>query len=329
MRFAVIGSAHGHINQFIKEMLAAGGEFAGVFNDGWDITGKIVEKYGVKLFDSIEEMFDQGIDIAGTSAVNNKKIDIIEQCAAKGVHIMADKPIAVNEAQYERLEKVVNNAGVQVGLMLTVRFMKEVWTLKKAIDNGKVGKLLSVEILSPHKLSANKRPGWHFEKEENGGIIIDLMIHSVDLFRWLTGGEITEYEGVVQKSILPEKKTFYDSSQFFVNSSNGVSGYFRVDWHMPESYRTWGDLRIFCTGTKDCIEARVVGDPLTGKPLFILFREECGIKGVDTHMPTVSVTRDFLNRIAGKEYVINHDDILKASRIVLDFDKKARVISAF
>lgn len=324
IRFAVIGTAHGHIMEFINDMLDIGGEFVGVYNDGSDLCKHISEKYSVSIYEEIKALLRNSVRVVGTAAINCDKIDVIEQCAEKGVHVIADKPIVVNEQQYERLKKVIKTSEIEIGLLLSVRFIPEVYTIKQLIDAGEIGELLNVEILNPHQLKASTRPDWHFEKAQNGGIVIDLMPHSIDLFRWLTGSEIADYKGSVKKSILKEKPDFFDISEFYVNSENNISGYFRVDWHMTDSHWSWGDLRIFCTGTKGCLEVRATGDPITKESVIVLYRDIHETAKYPAVKCDTSATKDFVNRINGEKFIIGHHDILESVRMSLEFDKSAR-----
>lgn len=326
MKFGVIGSAHGHIYEFIEDMLSLGGEFSGVYNDNSELAQDLSKKYSVPLFEDAEKLFQCGIEIAGTTAINNRKIDIIEQCSCHGVHVMADKPAVINEDQYLRLKKVMEEGKIEVGLMLTIRFMDEVQAIKSILDQKTIGELLSVEIFNPHRLTPHTRPDWHFEEDLNGGIVIDLLVHSIDLFNWFTSSEIESYTGVAQKSILKEKKTFYDSSQFFVTSKAGASGYFRVDWHIPDTHWNWGDMRIFCTGSKGCLEARCLGDPLTKEPLVVLFQN--GSETVKLNVPkcNTSVTKDFFYRIQKQKHIIGHKDILEVCKSSIEFNKSAQKV---
>lgn len=326
MRFGVVGSAHGHIFTFIRDMLASGGEFVGIFDDGSENVHLISEQQKVPVFSDMDTLFAQKIDIAGTSAINSQKIGIIEACARHGVHIMADKPIVVDESQLVRLERVINTSTIQVGLMLSLRFLPEVITLKRLIDDDLLGRLISVEIFNPHKLNPETRPDWHFDKSRNGGIAIDLFPHSIDIFQWLTGSKITNYNGVIVKSTLYDKPDFYDSSQFLVFSESGVSGYFRVDWHMPAKHWSWGDIRIFCTGTKGMAEIRASGDPITREQSVILYRNDAETAKADIVSCDKTETTDFIGRIAGKGFSISHEDILSASRLAVEFDKCARIV---
>ena len=326
--FAVLGSAHGHIKEFIEVMLKKGGNFVGIYDDGSSLCKEFKNEYSVPLYKKLDDIFAQNLDIAGTSAVNNQKIDIIEECSRQGVHIIADKPIVVNHNQFETFKNIINKKKIEIGLMLTLRFDPCVSKVKKLLNENVIGRLLSVEIFSPHTLRKNTRPDWHFDKEQNGGIIIDLMVHSVDLYNWFTESDIIDYHGVVQKSILKEKEDFYDNCQFFLESQSGASGYLRVDWHMPENHWSWGDIRIFCTGTKGSLEARVTGDPITRESQIILFEKGEKTRKIDIKDEVqASVIDDFLKRVNGEESLIDHQDIVEATGLSIDFDRTVKKVN--
>lgn len=326
MNFGVVGAAHGHIYEFIEEMISEGAKFVGVYNDHSGISEEIAEKYQVPLFSELRDLLDSNVEIVGTSAINSEKINYIEACCERGVHIIADKPIVVNEEQFKRLEKVIQCGNIQVGMMFTLRFWPEIYTTKKMIQENIIGDIINMEILTPHRLRAENRPEWFFEKEKNGGVVIDLLIHSIDLFRWVTGSEITDFTGMVQKTILPEKETFFDCAEFLVKSLNGTNGYMRTDWHMTDSHWSWGDMRVFFVGTRGNMEVRAIGDPITRQPMVILYKEGKETVQIGMESYKKSCTKDFLDRIHGMDYVISHEDILQASRLAIEFDKKAQRI---
>jgi len=325
MNFAVIGSAHGHIYEFVEDMVSLGGKFIAVYNDKTtDIAKAMSLKYSVPLVDNIDELLNLNIDIVGSSAINSDKVSIVEECSKRGIHIIVDKPLVINEEQYKRLEKVVENKKIQVGLMLAMRFMPTIHTLKKIILDNHIGSLINIEIITPHRLQAKHRLISFFDKHKNGGIIIDLLIHNIDLFNWLTESTISSFSGFVNETSLHENHKFMDSAYFLVRSQNGVSGYLRTDWHMPDSHWTWGDLRIFCVGTGGTIEVRVLGDPITKEEIIVLYKEGQPTTKIPVEECKNSSTIDFLNRINRKDYIISHKDILEVSRLSIEFDKDAK-----
>jgi predicted dehydrogenase len=324
MKFGVYGCRHGHIGDFINEMLGLGHEFLGIYEAESDpIPKEMATKYKIPLFMEGEDLLRLRPDILGTSAVNNRKIDVIELCNEKGIHVMADKPIATSWKDCERLAKVIKDGRIQVGMMLTERFNPPIYTLWKLIREGKLGDIVSFTVMKPHKLREKTRAPWHFSKEENGGIAIDLLVHDVDLLRWFTGSEITSCSGYIRKTGYPQYATFYDSVNAMVRMENGVVATLEADWRMPDPYFTFGDGRIFCVGTKGRAEIKTTGDIGTnGRPYGLWLRDTMSYERWKDLPVPVTLTRDFLDRIEGKrDVLITNQDVLMANRAVVQMDE--------
>lgn len=264
--FSVIGCQHAHITMFIQEMLELGHECAGIYEpDPASIAPSVADKFGVPLASSMADMLAPGIDIVGCAAINNEKIDIVEICEKNGKHIMLDKPAATSREGYLRLEAVNKRGVIQIGMLLTERFSPPIYTLKNQIDRGTLGRIVSIGMRKPHRLTPDKRPQWFFTKEQSGGIVIDLLIHDFDLLRWLTGREVAKSEGYMGKNMLPEHPTFYDTAGLQVLMQGGVIAQLYADWHTPRQSWTWGDCRVFISGTKGSAELRLAGDPFVSE----------------------------------------------------------------
>jgi len=325
MRYGVLGAAHGHVHGFCAEMAAAGHTLAAVWADGTDNAKKLSEKYGAPLLETPEDVIACGIEIAGTFAPSFQRIKMILLCEKHGVHVMSDKPLAVDWEALKELEGVVARQKIQISAMFTVRFMPPVRKLYELIHRGEIGDLISVEILNPHKLRPETRPDWHFLPEEGGSVAVDLLAHSADLFNWFTDRQqiIPVGSGMI-KTILPERTKFFDFASAMVTTSGGVSGYYRVDWHMSEGHWNWGDLRIFCVGTTGAAEVRGTGDPLTHNVELIVYREKAETVSWELEdAPEINEVTDFLDRIAGKPCCITGEDVVEACRQTLMLEQAA------
>ena len=331
-KFGIYGCEHGHITVFIGELLAMGGTCAGIYDPGRSaLAQKLAERYAVPLLDDPSGLADESVKLIGSSAVNNQKIDIIEWCERHGKHIMVDKPAVTGRNGLERLEAVIGRGNIQIGMLLTERFRASTVTLKKAIEAGKLGKIVSITMRKPHKLNPASRPAWHFSKEQNGGIVIDLFVHDFDLLRWLTGQEPVNVQAQMAKHVLPEYPDFYDAASAQVLMSGGTIAQLYSDWHTPEQSWTWGDCRIFVTGTEGCAELRLSGDPSVNPKeelYFQITRSEPFVK-VELDKPERNMMQDFLDRIAGKPSVLTHRDILETSRATVIADEQAMLFNAF
>lgn len=327
--FSIIGCEHAHIGIFIDEMLKAGHRCAGLYEANNDkLASNITAQYGIERVTDRELLLGDDVDLVGCAAVNDEKIDIIELCESRGKHIMVDKPAVTSREGLERLEAVVKRGRIQVGMMLTERFRGSLYTLKQSVDQGELGEIVSITMRKPHRLTPQNRPQWHFSKSRNGGVVIDLFIHDFDLVRWLTGHEVESAQGTMVKNILPEYPDFYDTAALQLLTNGGIPVQFYADWHNPEKSWTWGDCRLFITGTKGTAELRLEGDPFIaiGDSLLITVTHEQEARQIPFSESPVGISDDFLARIEGRSSVLTHEDILAATAATIQSDEQVRLI---
>ncbi|WP_274652070.1 Gfo/Idh/MocA family protein [Paenibacillus humicola] len=323
--FAVIGCRHAHIGLFIREMLALGYRCAGICEpDESPVAAALADSFGVPLTDNPERLLTPEVGVVGCAAVNNEKIDVIEMCEKHGKPVMLDKPLVTSREGLGRLEGVIARGSIEVGMLLTSRDSRSIYTLKQTIDEGRLGKIVSITMRKPHRLSPAAREPWHFAKEQNGGPIVDLLIHDFDLLRWLTDREIAGMNGMMAKNVLPEYPDFYDTAAVQVRMEGNILAQLYTDWHTPETCWAFGDCRIFVSGTEGCAELRLYGDPSVAMEelMFVQTNSE-KLHRVELQSPAVTVIEDFLNRIEGKPYRISHQDLLLASRAAIEADEQA------
>lgn len=325
MKFGILGCRHAHIELFIQEMLDLGHELIAICEMIPDIAQPLADKYGVPMLTDEKDFFDLKPQVIGTAAVNNEKIDVIETCRAHSVHVIADKPIVTNMDDFQRLKKIMDEGVIEVGLMLTERFSPPIYALWKMVQDGVLGEIISFSMTKPHKLNEKARAPWHFSKTQNGGIVIDLLIHDFDLLRWFTGSEMEHLAGYVRKSTSPKYPEFYDSVHTVVKMKSGVIATLEADWWTPDAYWTWGDGRIFCTGTLGRAEIRATGDQNNKSPYGLLVTRDNDCKVYENIIPPVTLAEDFINRIKGnKDVIITAQDVLNATHDTLVADHKLR-----
>ncbi len=329
LTFSIIGCQHMHISIFIEEMIELGYTCAGIYeSENKELLHAIAEKYQLKIVDEVELLLGQEVSIVGCAAINNEKIDIIELCEKHGKHVMVDKPLVTNKADFIRVENVMNRGNIQVGMLLTERFRPALHTVKEKIDQGDIGEIVSIEIRKPHRLKADERPSWHFSKKQCGGIVVDLFIHDFDLLHWLTDQNVMNIVGYASKNILSEYPEFYDVASLQVLTDKGVVGTLYADWHTPNRSWTWGDCRIFIVGTKGTFELRLSGDPLIHEDeLVIRITHDEKVSQVKLNEVPTSISEDFLNRIDGKDSLIRGKDILRATKETLRADDEIQFIN--
>ena len=124
-------------------------------------------------------------------------------------------------------------------------------------QQGTIGRVIQVLGFGPHRLSAEERPAWFFEKARYGGILCDIGSHQIEQFLFYSGASDATVTSArvanYANKQYPELEDFGDAT---LVADNGATSYFRVDWLTPDGLRTWGDGRTFILGTDGYIEMR-------------------------------------------------------------------------
>ena len=327
MKFGVFGCRHYHIEIAVAQLLAMGHTCIGVYEKEGSLAQMLARQYSLPLVTDETAFFACEPEIVLCASINNEKIDIIEKCCARGVHVMLDKPLVISMDDYRRLEHAFELGKPQIGMMLTERFNPSVCALKDLIDRRELGNLIGFAFSKPHKLNPGERESWHFNKKQNGGPVIDLMIHDIDLIRWLSGSEILNISGYMKVGNCADYLQLYDDAKLLILMDNGITAIMATDWWTPDAYPCFGNGRILCTGTRGKCEVYTTGEPLFRKGEFAILSTQTAAEEIVTNItPGKNMMEDFLERVAGRPSIITSQDILRTTWDSLVADQSCKVI---
>lgn len=178
----------------------------------------------------------------------------------KGCHVFCEKPICLNEEEAKLLLETEKKTGVKVQVGQVVRFMKEYKWLKKAVESGTYGKVISAVFT---RLSANPRWAWNNwfnDPEKSGTMALDLHVHDVDFIRYLLGEPDTveskctrNAEGVLQQIFTTY--TFGDT----VVTSEGI-------WDYPDKFPFSPGFRVKMEKGTAVLNRGLMFYPVDGEP---------------------------------------------------------------
>lgn len=114
----------------------------------------------------------------------------IERAAAAGVHLLVEKPIALDEATARRLVAAAEASGVAAAVGFMYRFGEAVGRWRALADAGETG---PVGLFSgSYHCNALHAPWWRM-RARSGGQMLEQVIHLVDLVRVFMGEPDTVY----------------------------------------------------------------------------------------------------------------------------------------
>lgn len=198
-----------------------------------------VEKWTTDL-DSV--LNDPSYSVYFDAQTTGRRADAIKKAAKAGKHIYSEKPVATNTETAMELYRVCEEAGVKHGVVQDKLWLPGLIKLKRLMENGFFGKILSVRgefgywVFEGHTVPA-QRPSWNYRKEDDGGIIVDMLCH----WRYVLDNLFGPVKGVfclgathiperVDEQGKPYECTADDSAYATFELENGVIAHFNSSW---------------------------------------------------------------------------------------------------
>jgi predicted dehydrogenase len=154
-------------------------------------TSTFAAQHGGEPFIDLERMLDVAeIDLLVATLPPYVRSGEIERAARRGVHLLVEKPIALQMDIAEAMVEAVEASGVVAAVGFMYRFGDAVqrWTaLSRAGETGRVGL-----YTGSYHCNALHAPWWPV-KATSGGQIVEQVIHQIDLVRLTIGEPDTVY----------------------------------------------------------------------------------------------------------------------------------------
>ncbi len=197
------------------------------------------------------------VDFVDVCTFPDYRLDAVRLCAASGKHVLVQKPMATNVVTARQMIEVAQDAGIQLGVVSQHRFDDATIFLKKAIEDGRLGRILQADAYVKWWRSAEyySRPIKGSWDVEGGGALINQAVHQVDLLLYLAGA-VEQVFGYWQLGAV-HKIQSEDNLSALLRYANGATGVLQASTALWPGYPE----RIEIHGTRGT--AIITGDKLT------------------------------------------------------------------
>jgi predicted dehydrogenase len=205
---------------------------------------KLSQQSGVAKFttDLDSVMNDPYYTIYFDSQTTGRRADGVRQAVKAGKHVYCEKPVAVNTKTALELYHLCKKAGIKNGVVQDKLWLPGLLKLQRLIQNGFFGKILSVRgefgywVFEGHSIPA-QRPSWNYRKEDDGGIIVDMLCHWRYVLDHIFGKVksvsclgATHIEERIDEQGKPYKCTADDAAYATFELENGIIAHFNSSW---------------------------------------------------------------------------------------------------
>jgi len=185
------------------------------------------EANGVPWYTDYREMLEKqpDIDIVNVCTPSGLHMEPALDCIAAGKHVVIEKPLEVTLARCDRMINAAEKTGVLLATVFPSRFGTAARELKKAVDQGRFGKLTlgDAYVRWWRDQSYYDSGGWRGTwKLDGGGALMNQSIHCVDLIQWYMGD--VKAISAICGCLAHERIEVDDTSILAVEWANGAFG---------------------------------------------------------------------------------------------------------
>jgi predicted dehydrogenase len=188
INFAIIGC--GRIAQRHAEHIANNGKLKAVCDNVPEKATRLAEKFDAKAYNDVDDLLasELDIDVVVICSPNGLHAEHAIKALQAGFHVLCEKPMAISVHDCGRMIIAAEKANKRLFAIKQNRFNPPVEAVKQIIDEGRLGKIYSVQLSCFWNRNEDYyKNSWKGTKKLDGGTLYTQFSHFIDLLYWLIG----------------------------------------------------------------------------------------------------------------------------------------------
>ncbi len=214
---------------------------------------ELASTIGASAYPSVEAMLDHHPDLnaAIIATPDVFHVDAAVACAARGLDLMIEKPLATDLASARRIAEAASANGAKIMVAFENRWNPRYIEARRLIDAGELGRLstlighLNDTIYVPTRMlpwAGKSSPAWF------------LMPHTLDLALWFTRAEPVQVYAQGTRGVLDARGVpTWDAISAMFHLSDGATVTLHSSWILPETRPAVFDMRYEIQGSEGAL----------------------------------------------------------------------------
>lgn len=244
IRLAVAGMSHGHISFILGRADKKDFEVVGIWESNDELVKKRNEefKFETKLiYSDLTEMLDE-VEPEAVVAFGSvfDHLAVVEACAPRGIHVMVEKPLAVNMQHANKMSQLAKEHGIHLLTNYeTSWYPTTAWSMKMIDDNNLVGPVRKVVVHDGHEGPAEIGVDrffleWLTDSVQNGGgAVVDFGCYGANLMTAITKGEKPVSVTAILRQFKPDVYPQVDDEATIIVSYPASQCIIQASWNWP------------------------------------------------------------------------------------------------
>jgi len=245
LRLAIAGLVHGHVDGFLQAIKnRADVQLAGIFDPDPALQRQYAQRYGLPaslFFSDLPAMLDQTQPEAVASFTSTYDHPlVVEACAARRIHVMMEKPLALNPVHARAIERAAKRSGIHVIVNYETTWYPShgaMWNLlKERRAAGDVRKMVAMDgHEGPKEIGVGPEfLNWLTDPLKNGaGALFDFGCYGANLMTWMMDNQRPVAVTAMTQQIKPQIYPRVDDEATILVEYPKAQGIIQASWNWP------------------------------------------------------------------------------------------------
>ena len=252
MRIGIAGLSHDHVHGILRQFDRSDFTIVGISESDTTLVRRLQNRYNFNselVYPSVSEMVSHSNPeaVLGFGSTYDH-LEIVRICAPRGIHVMVEKPLAVNMQHAEEMQQLVTEYGIELLVNYETTWYTSNHHIKNMVQSEVLGGLRKIVVHDghegPREIGCSEEfLTWLTNPELNGGgALTDFGCYGANLITWLMNGERPISVSAVTQTIKPDVYPNVDDEATIVLKYPRAQGIIQASWNWPFSRK---DMEVY------------------------------------------------------------------------------------
>lgn len=253
LRIAIVGATHAHLGFLLGRHNKTDVTLTGIYEPNAALSKRIAERYHLAdslFYTDLNKMLDSTKPEAAVAFGSVwEHLAAVEACAPRGIHVMVEKPLAVNLEHAARMEQLARQYHIQLLTDYETSWYPTTAKTHELVNDGNyVGAIRRLVAHDGHQgpkalgVSAEFLDWLTDPVQNGGGALVDFGCYGANLMTWLMKGQPPVSVTAVTQHFQPAVYPKVDDDATIIVSYPSAVGVIQASWNWPFNRK---DLEVY------------------------------------------------------------------------------------
>ncbi|MBL7858990.1 MAG: Gfo/Idh/MocA family oxidoreductase [Cyclobacteriaceae bacterium] len=273
LRIGIAGLTHDHVHWILGRPDRGDIQVVGIAESNKVLAQRYMDQYHLPksmVFDTIEEMIEKTKPQAVTAFGSiYDHLAVVKACAPFGIHVMVEKPLAVNLDHARQMQALAVKYSIQLLTNYETTWYATNHKALEMVQDNQVGSLRKIVVHDGHQGPAEIGVSAAFlewltdPKQNGGGAVIDFGCYGANLITWLNGGQRPLAVQALLQQFKPDVYPTVDDEATILLEYPGMQGIIQASWNWPfgrKDMEIYGATGYIMSDNRTSLRIRLQGD---------------------------------------------------------------------